>query len=400
MGDLLTIDMLKENLEPLIERCNLFKGKELEVVLIANPKAGGFTNLKRIQKHKEAFTHHNDLVKSKKRVVKKLNFTLITTQFAGHAAQEAQNIISNIVKQKELAKEHLFIIASGDGTFLEVQTAIAKKSFANKNHKKILMEKVAVLRLPFGTGNDGSDDRELINSLSRLTSPAHFAYQKSVKVYYEGLNPEEIFKLEGEDLRKKYDTYNSLDTLAPWYAFNIASVGVDAYITYMTNKTKKIITGDFYRLWVDLAALFYQFRFPVKKMSIELYDKKGKLITSFNRKLMFALLGVSGYRQYGSNHKILPCEENFCALHDMSFYKKILRKNSFNNGLHYKKSWTTFGTAQKIKIDTNANILIQMDGEVHLLQAKQFPLIMELTDPVIKIIECDDQKLYRGADIL
>lgn len=400
MGDLLTIDTLKENLQPLLERCKLYKNKEVEVILIANPKAGGFTNAKRISEHKKAFSHHINLVKEKKSCVKKLNFTLIKTQYAGHASKESDAIISNIIKQKEAAKEHLFIIASGDGTFLEVQTAIAKKSFINKTNKKILMEKVAVLRLPFGTGNDGSDDRYLINSLKRLTAPAHFAHQKAVKVYYEGLSPQEISNQEGDNLRKKYDNYDSLDALAPWYAFNIASVGVDAYITYMTNKTKKIITGDFYQLWVDLACLFYELKFPPKKMNVELYDQKGTLIGSFNKKIMLALLGVSGYRQYGSNHKILPGEENFCSLDFMNLWKKICRKNSFNSGSHYKKNWATFYKAQKIRIHGDCNILVQMDGEVHFLQSKQFPLIMELTEPIIKIIECDDQKLYRGADIL
>lgn len=400
MNELLTAETLQKYLAPILETCPLWKGKNLSVAIIANPKAGGFTNKKCAEENQAILKKESALAAKRKRVVNNLFFQVIQTQYAGHAVERTLQIITESLQITDKNYESLIITASGDGTSLEVQTALIKACLSNPENKIRIMSKIAILRLPFGTGNDGSDDRTLDKTLRRLTEPSHFAWQRAVKVYYEGKTPDEIAIQTGRDLRKKFSKYGSLDDLPPWYAFNIASVGIDAFITYMTNKTKKIVPGDFYQLWVDLACIFYGFRFPPAIMKIEFYDEKNKLIKTQEKAVEFALLGVSGHRQYGSNHPILPHEETFCSVEKMPLLRKLKTKHAFSDGSHYNQPYAQFLQCHKIKIHYDKNILVQMDGEVHLLQKEQFPVIMERTEPIIRIIECDDAPYYKGAEII
>ncbi len=315
------------------------------------------------------------------------------TDYAGHAGEYAQSVVE-LAKNAAKNEEFLILTAGGDGTSLEVQTVLLKNAFLDKKIKKIVMEKIAVLRLPFGTGNDGSDGRTLDETLSRLTKPSHFAWQRAVKVTYEGKVSKEEFEKDG----KKIAEYGSLDADPPWYSFNLASIGIDAFITHMTNKTKGILPGNFYKLWVNLAALFYTLRFPYRDMLVEVFDENGKLLRTIESSLEFCLLGVSGHRTYGSNHKILPTDDNFCATLEMYLAQKLKYMKLFAKGEHFTCPVCFFEKAHKVKITYNEYVLVQMDGEVHILHPKHFPLTMERTEPVIKIIECDDAPYYKGAE--
>ena len=392
-GILLTPELLVQNMKPVIEACNLWQNKSLKVIVIANPTAGGFTQKKKSIANASVMQNAADsaavLLKNGKKT-EIAEIILNKTEYAGHAAKIAMDLLKEATHSD---KDYLIITAGGDGTHLEVQTALLKAAFADSTAKKIVNDKITVLRLPFGTGNDGSDGRELTETLERLTKPAHFALQKAVKVWYEGEHP------DGES-KRKVDTYDSLDVLPPWYAFNIASIGIDAFITYMTNRTKGVMPGDFYQMWVDLACVFYGTKFPSKPMKITVYDKNGVQIDVVESAVEFCLLGVSGHRTYGSNHKILPTDETFCTVKKMGLVKKLLQKNTFSDGTHVGKPTTVLRTASKIRVDYNQDILVQMDGEVHLLQPAQYPLFMEHTEPVIRIIECNDAPYYKGADAI
>lgn len=156
--------------------------------------------------------------------------------------------------------------------------------------------------------------------------------------------------------------------------------------------------GDFYQMWVDLACVFYGTKFPSRPMTISVFNAKGEQINTVRSAVEFCLLGVSGHRTYGSNHKILPTDDTFCTVKKMGLLKKLIQKHTFNDGTHAGKPTTVLQTATKIRVDYDQDILVQMDGEVHLLQPAQYPLFMEHTEPVIRIIECNDAPYYKGAD--
>ena len=165
----------------------------------------------------------------------------------------------------------------------------------------------------------------------------------------------------------------------------------------MTNKTKGFLPGDFYQLWVNLSCIFYDMQFPPKPMKIEIYDDNNVLINTLNSAVEFCLLGVSGHRTYGSDHLILPTDDTFCSVKKLSLFGKLISKKSFKDGTHTKNKKVTFAKASKIIIHYDQKILVQMDGEVHLLLPEFFPLTMEITKPIIPIIECNNSPFNKVA---
>lgn len=369
MAQILDSSMLKYYLEPIISSCNLWKDKNLFVFMIANPVSGGFTRKKIAKKNKSILESASNVAKETSVVVKSVEFTLFETEYAGHG-DEFVNTIFDFYKDNCVGNSEnkiLIITAGGDGTSHEVQSALIKLINESEENKKNIANDFCVFRLPFGTGNDGSDGRNLEESLLRLNFPAHIELQKAVKVSCQGKN-------------SKKDS---------WFAFNIASIGIDAFITHMTNKMKSKLPGDFYKLWVDLACVFYTWFYKKVPAFMELF-KENNSIATYDNKIEFALLGSSGHRTYGSNHLILPTDENCCITESVSLIKKLMIKHHFNDGTHYGKPYSVFYDADKIKIAYDEKILLQLDGESHLLTKDSFPIVMELTEPLISVIVLDD----------
>lgn len=389
---LLTPDFLVKFLKPVITACKAWNGQNLTVHIIANQYAGGFTQKKKSSKNYTVLKQAAEEAAGKEACVNIKDIILHITEHAGHGTQIAADILAEARSQKTDGAQWLIVTAGGDGTHLEVQTALAKAALASDDDAALIKDFVTILRLPFGTGNDGSDGRETEDTLRRLTEPAHFALQRAVKVWYEGTAPDKSIT----EKRKQIDTYDSLDVMPPWYSFNIASIGIDAYITYMTNKTKGVMPGDFYQVWVDLACVFYDSTFPPKPLTIEIM-KDNQVVKTVKSAVEFCLLGVSGHRTYGSNHLILPDDNTFCAVKKMPLLRKLVKKSTFNDGSHIGDAYTESEMADKIRISYDQNILVQMDGEVHLLQPEQFPLIIQHTPPVIRVIECDADTVDKGT---
>lgn len=376
-------------LEPIIKSCSLWKKKDLHAVIIANPKAGGFMSRKISSVHEETLVDFCAACSTKITQCKNFSIDVYETEQAGKTTKFIQRLVKGAAMPDEKHVQYLIITAGGDGTSLEVQTALAKIYFElGADYAEIISKRFTVLRLPFGTGNDGSDGRILSETLSLLTEPAHFSLQRAVRVVC------------GEDNgnSKKRTHYDSLSASPPWYSFNIASIGIDAFITHMTNKTKNIFPGNFYKIWIDLACFFYGFIFPSKMARIKTYSEDGTLIRTIETPILFALLGVSGHRTYGSNQKIIPDERNVCIAKKMNLFWKLLLKGKFKAGTHTNSNKAFFILAEKMIIDYGGPILCQMDGEVHYVEKEAFPLVMEKTEPFIRIIEREDALFYKGAE--
>ncbi len=389
-----TPQILAQFLEPIVKVCPLFKGQNLYVHIIANPMAGGFVQPKIAQHNYQVLKTAAEQAENQPVLTDKVTTSVHITQKAGHATIIANDLLNDLLSlphHNRYRSHTLVITAGGDGTHLEVQTALLKEASVSDEQKELITNNITLLRMPLGTGNDGSDGRTIEESVLRLQQPAHFALQRAVKVWYSGLLG------DIEQSRRKIDHYESLSANPPWYAFNIASIGIDAYITYMTNKTKQILPGDAYQLWVDLSCLFYGLNFPSKDFVVDAFAENGRLIKTITSPIEFCLLGVSGYRTYGSNHKILPDKENFCITPHCNLFRKLMIKDLFTNGKHLGTQYVTMFNAHKLTINGTQDILVQMDGEVHLITPSCYPLHMQLTAPVIRIIELDSQKEDKGT---
>lgn len=348
-------------LKLLIERANVFSGRDMHVTVVANPVAGGFTQKHRISENRQYVEEAVERVKN--RPVRTRSCSIVThfTNAAGHAGALAKAVFFEAEKDKNPSALYLLITAGGDGTSLEAQSAFTQEVLVSG--KKDLIDRVCFIRMPFGTGNDATDGRTLDQTLALLTGDAYFARQGAVNLY---------------------STTNNKISL---HAFNIASIGLDAFVTHMTNKIKKMIPGNFYRIWVDAACIFYNRLFKVDLMTVSAMNQTGELVYSHEDKMVLYAMGVSGFRTYGSNQKILPDSNNVCGVRDMPFLRKLKLKKLFRLGAHSAVPETMLYSANKIVINYNRKILAQVDGESHLLIPSDFPVVMECTEPFITILK-------------
>ncbi|MDR0375299.1 MAG: diacylglycerol kinase [Treponema sp.] len=337
----------------------LAQDKPLRWTIIANPKAGGFTIKSRWKKHAADIDAalekaglnplHKDAAPSGVGNAAGLSLT----GKAGDAKRLSEAVIAAMARDDAF---HLIITAGGDGTSLEALTALF---YAGES----IRARCAVLRLPMGTGNDGSDAWELGKALDLIVSP-------SIVTLAPGLSLVSAAKNKG-----------------PFLAFNILSVGLDAFVTHNTNKMKGALPGDSYKLWVDIASLFYDRIYTVGHMDIKAFDEAGVEIRSFSGKLLLMAVGASGRRTYGSHKHILPDDRNVCIVWQMPVYRKILLKDTFTTGAHIDKPEVALFTAFRVEFQGEHPILAQMDGETVLLTKEDFPCGIALTEPVIPILK-------------
>jgi len=351
----------------ICSRSSLAAGRPLVWTIITNPRAGGFTIRSRWKKH---YAQLGEAVKKAEKnepreggpshTARERGIAeapgLILTKAAGHAGE----ITDALLKEAETGGSgyqrpfYLIITAGGDGTSRDVMTSLYRAPAA-------VRENFVILRLPMGTGNDGSDTWELGKAMDFLTGPSVLAWQRVLQL-------------------------TTASGKGPFLAFNILSVGLDAFVTHMTNKTKGNLPGDSYKIWVDLAALFYDRIYKVGYMDVRATDNEGKEVKAFREKLLLLAVGESGRRTYGSHKWILPDDRNVCAIKQMPLFRKLALKGLFNYGTHIDKPEAILWNAGAVQFTAEYPLLAQMDGETVLLEKEDFPARIELTEPVIPIL--------------
>jgi len=350
------------------------KGRPLRWIIIANPTAGGFTIPSRWKKNRKDLeagkiaAQENPLLKncspaktaeefSKNPVLAKNG--LVQTEGPGYAAKITASIIKEI-STDDKNSFYLIITAGGDGTSLEVLSVLYQTSAEIRSN-------LAVIRLPLGTGNDGADANNLASALDLLIKPTCIKMMPALQL---------VTSPEGPAVKK-----------SPYLAFNILSVGLDAFVTHMTNKMKGKLPGDFYKLWVDISSLLYDRLYKVDILDVKVTDRQSGEEKLLNEKILLLAVGASGHRTYGSQKKILPDDRNVCAVKQMSLFRKIDLKGLFTTGAHVDEPESILFNAHRVEITGKYPILAQMDGESVLLKPEDFPVAIELTEPVIPVLK-------------
>ncbi|MCL2721423.1 MAG: diacylglycerol kinase [Treponema sp.] len=351
-------------LTDICERSLVSPDRPLRCLIIVNPAAGGYVIQSRWDNRIKILTKYRDKAQSnpKRSIYKSVLMNL--TEGKGSAGEITKALIDRA--EKDTIPFYLIISAGGDGTHCEVMHALYDAP-AN------VLSNMAVLRLPMGTGNDGAESASMEKALDLLINPTHVEYASAVQ----------LITAKGGSSRWK----------GPFLAFNILSVGLDAYVTHMTNNMKGKTPGDSYRLWIDIATLFYERKYKVGFFNVHAFDDKNKEVLSFNEKLLLLAMGVSGNRTYGSQQRILPNECNVCGIKKMSFLKKLGIKGKVSKGKHTSDQNVISLNAHRLEFKVNHPILAQMDGEAILLQPDDFPAVMELTPPKIPLLKLGEELL-------
>jgi diacylglycerol kinase family enzyme len=349
-------------------------GRPLAWTIIANPTAGGFTIRSRWKRNHAALGAHEERAAANplredsgpSRTALDADpgrnslgrFGVVLTKGPGAAERTVRALLDEAAAAGQAGTPpfNLIIAAGGDGTSLEILTALYSAPGSIRSN-------FGVIRLPMGTGNDGADGRDLDTVLDLLTGPSRIEYTRGVRLV--AANP-----------RK-----------GPFLAFNILSVGLDAFVTHMTNKMKGRLPGDSYKLWIDVAALFYDRLYKVGPLDVSAYDGTGEAIAGFTEKVLLLAVGVSGRRSYGSDKKVLPDDRNVCVAKQMPLFRKLALKGLFASGSHIDKPEFKLFTAHRVKFRGENPILAQMDGETTLLTPEDFPAAIELTEPAIPVVK-------------
>lgn len=231
-------------------------------------------------------------------------------------------------------------------------------------------EGISFLRVPLGSGNDAGATASLKEFLAALHHPLRERPIPAVRVFRNGR-----------------------ENGTPEAAFNIASVGIDAFITAMHDKWRAILPGNTYRLLVNLAVLRYErlvnlgpSRLKLSRSPGERSDATAHVDDGMKTRILIAM-GVSGNRTYGDHMRVLPGEENVCVLGTASLRDKFRMKRLFYAGRHVDEDITTMHSAKGIEIEYDGPMPLQMDGEAMWLQREDFPLRMEIRTDAVSIID-------------
>ncbi|HUI69281.1 MAG TPA: diacylglycerol kinase family protein [Spirochaetia bacterium] len=323
----------------------------LIVDVIANPHAGFFKRQATVQKHiLELERRLAELRLQCPRRKVEIN-TVHFTEYPGHARVIAEQILTR-EERAHSGIEHLLISCGGDGTSNEICTTLVDADSS-------LLERLKLLRLPLGTGNDSADAATFSQAYDLILGPQHTVRAGALHV-----------------------TTRLGKTL---YSFNIASVGLDAYIAGLTNKFKRAIPGQAYKFMVDLGTLFYEQKVKPGPMNIRLsWGGAETTVEGFVPSMV--VVGISGCRTYGGHMHVLPDQENVCLVAGMGVLKKLRSKKLFFQGLHGSLPEVRFARADRVDIEYDKVMPLQLDGELTWLQAKDFPISFRVLTPRINVL--------------
>lgn len=345
-----------------------------KVIVVMNPVAGGLAQSLRRRKHIEALEAvapspkpaatskggaatdtgaggGAESASTAAHSTSPLPYEVYITKQAGHTEEIAAELIARDHGSDRL----LVLLCGGDGTYSQFLDICLRAGSE-------VLKQFSFMRVPLGSGNDGADARDLVHATQIISTSGQVVPTRGVGVSPKGLPKR--------------------------YAFNITSIGIDAYVTYMTNKLRKRLPGDTYKAVADLATLFYDRIYGVGDMKVSI-ERAGKNPTErLSGQFMLCAVGVSGYRCYGNHKWVLPNEHNVCTirLDNMTLSRRLDLKKRLYEGDHVHHENVEMLGAQKVTVEYNRRIPLQLDGEGIWLGPENFPLSFELTEPVLSML--------------
>ena len=352
---MLSPEKLAEELRFLLSHSPVSPGLPIQAELIANPVAGGFARPRYAGRRAAELATLKVLAGALPLRDGPSLVSLHLTDRAGHAADIARAAFAEARDSQYPPSLRILITAGGDGTALEVVSALMDLPDEER-------ERWLVLRLPLGTGNDGSEGRDLGVALGRLLGPCVAEPRAALLV-----------------------SPNPSGGKPTQWAFNIASLGADAFIAHMTNRLKTRFPGDSYKTMVDLAAVIYDLIWPSKPATIRSWHE-GSGERLIEGDCLLLAMGSSGRRTYGSNKKILPGPDNVCFIPRMSLLGKLAIKGPISAGEHSKFRQVQLFTSERLVVEYPGPLLFQADGEVTRFEAADFPLELRRIEGAYRVI--------------
>jgi len=266
-----------------------------------------------------------------------------------HSGEEARSLLA--ARMDAATAPPVVVSLGGDGTHNHVLQA-------GVEHR----DRALFLRLPMGSGNDAAGVASLDEALDRL----------------EGvLSPQWIPAVA---IRAARSTH---------YAFNIVSLGLDAYVTILHDRWRRLLPGNTYRLLVDLAVLGYDRALSVGPMALSGTRFDGRRLDIGEEARSLVAMGAGGHRTYGDHMRVLPGDENLCVIRQVGLWDKIRMKRLFYDGRHVDESITAMFGCRTLDVGYDGRMPLQYDGEPLWLEQGDFPVRLEVVDRAARVLEPD-----------
>jgi diacylglycerol kinase family enzyme len=322
------------------------KTKLVDVHMIVNPKAGRFRRKSTLEEIINGLEEKIIRIKDSNYYNRYIRFSEYLTKNQGHAIELAQNIV-------DAPSDHaykLIIVVSGDGGYNEVCTGILQAKRPTKD--------IRVLHIPFGSGNDTAEIKDLDESYDLITG-SHNTKTVNVLKVSDGY------------------AHNS-------YAFNIASIGIDGYIAQVANDIKKVFGKASYWVASKIAPISFYTKMPrYNDDFIRVFTNNNSKKDVYGNHLIIAM-GCKGYSEYGHGMKILPDENNVCIIDYMGLFRLMKSEKKLYNGKHGSLPEVHFYASPRIEIRSNLPLWLQRDGETSQVRVKNLPLIFHLLENKIQ----------------
>jgi diacylglycerol kinase family enzyme len=324
--------------------------------VVVNREAGFFRKQRMLRSLVRELGEHLDTLDTLGEAGTLKHAQVVTHYTAGPG--DAARIAGRLAEEADAAsgQPRLIVAAGGDGTAHEIATGLL-------NHYRAEVDAgtpipFRLMRFPLGTGNDGPGPATF-----------HQAYDALLRFKDPVVAP--VVDIASSDGRR-------------WYALNIASVGIDAYIADLSNRLKPLLPGDAYRFLANLGVLGYRAAVRKAPLALTLFAGSSRLRASVVPSMV--VVGVSGNRSYGRGKQILPNDGNVCVVQDMNVLKRLATKHLFYRGDHGRLHEVRFFHADAVTLVSDVRLPLQVDGEVTWLPPSAFPLKMTVRKNVLPVI--------------
>jgi len=268
------------------------------------------------------------------------------------AGKTAVRLVKNLVASAA-GRRRLLVLAGGDGFHNDIGTALFTEV-------PEAMKEILIFRLPMGTGNDNSDAATVEEAFAILASASSDRTDALI----------EVRTRRGER----------------HYAFNVVSFGLDAFVADLTNRMKKLAGPRMiYRIFADVAVLFYRRIWPLKDWTIRI--RRGEEVEERRGPFLMTVFGRRGGTCYGGGMKVLPGDENFMLIEPLSLAAMLRIKPLFYRGAHRGLPIAEFFHADSLEMSHDGAILMETDGEITRIEAEDFPLVIRRIPEVLRILE-------------
>src|SRR5690606_33952738 len=138
------------------------------------------------------------------------------------------------------------------------------------------------------------------------------------------------------------------------YSGNIAGVGLDAYVGFLSEDYKKKLPGAAYKIAADIGVLFYKRTFKLKEARVTV--ERGGESSSISRLPGILSFGASGFRCYGQGMPVLPGPETFCIIPVGNVFQNIALKGQLYHGTHVESPRVRMEDADRATIEYSGRL--------------------------------------------